>query len=177
MLVGRDAKLQKSGILRKAIEHIKGLEHQNRQLKQENMALKMHLTSDKPGNLKDLLTHTSKLSENMSVGDLTPPRSSDESNPSLSPLHSDNSLPPSPYSSDESGSYSGMAPHSKLTLCMFMFAMLVFNPFATLLQNGNSADDVDYNPARRTILKTDGKSYSNLSLLYLNFKVLRQFIL
>lgn len=158
MLVGRDAKLQKSGILRKAIEHIKALEHQNRLLKQENMALKMHLTNEKPGNLKELLTHTSKLSENLVVGDLTPPRSSDESNPSLSPEHSDNSLPASPYSTDDCGSFSGISAHSKLTLCMFMFAMLVVNPFANLLQNGNNAGDVDYTPARRTILKTAGNS-------------------
>lgn len=157
MLVGRDAKLQKSGILRKAIEHIRAIEHQNRQLKQENMALKMHLTSEKPGNLKELLKQTSKLSENLGDGNLTPPRSSDESNPSLSPQHSDNSLPPSPYSSDESGSSTGMRAHSKLTLCMFMFAMLVLNPFATLLQGGNNIDDMDYTPARRTILKIEGK--------------------
>lgn len=170
MLVGRDAKLQKSGILRKAIEHIKALEHQNKQLKQENMALKMHLTSGKTGNLKELLTHTGN---NMDTGDLTPPRSSDESNPSLSPLHSDNSLPASPYSSDDNGSYSGMAAHSKLTLCMFMFAMLVINPFASLLQNGNNGYTEDYTPGRRSILETDGKKSFHVvfdeNILSLNF--------
>lgn len=156
MLVGRDAKLQKSGILRKAIEHIKTIEHQNRQLKQENMVLKMHLTNEKPSNLKELLKHSNNLPDNLNNGNLTPPRSCDESNPSLSPQHSENSLPPSPYSSDESGSSSGMTAHSKLTLCMFMFAMLVLNPFATLLKNVNNTEDVEYTPTRRTILKIDG---------------------
>uniref|UniRef100_A0A336LMT3 CSON007413 protein n=1 Tax=Culicoides sonorensis TaxID=179676 RepID=A0A336LMT3_CULSO len=159
MLVGRDAKLQKSGILRKAIEHIKFLESQNKQLKQENMALKMHLTSENKDNLKDLLTNTSKITNTM--GDLTPPRSSDESNPSFSPPHSENSLPASPYSSDDGGSFRGMTPHTKLTLCMFMFAMLVINPFAGLLRNDYYVEnDREYIPGRRTILKSNDDTTS-----------------
>lgn len=145
MLVGRDAKLQKSGILRKAIDHIKLLEGQNKQLKQENLTLKMQLTNGKQGNLKDLLIHTT--TDSMNIGDLTPPRS-DESNSSLSPIHSDTSLPPSPLTSYECSSSdeqshprsSGMTPHSRLTLCMFMLAVLVVNPFANILSREDTYD-------------------------------------
>lgn len=145
MLVGRDAKLQKSGILRKAIDHIKLLDSQNKQLKQENMTLKMQLTNGKQGNLKDLLVHTTP--DSINIGDLTPPRS-DESNSSLSPIHSDTSLPPSPLTSCECSSSdeqshprnSGMTPHSRLTLCMFMLAVLVVNPFANLLSREDTYD-------------------------------------
>lgn len=143
IVVGNDAKLHKSAILRKAIDHIRYLQNQNNKLKQENMYLKNVMTESKHG-LKDLLTSQ----QNASV--MTPPRS-DESNPSLSPTHSDSSMPSSPFcdsgikddSDDNSSdvtSIRGMSSHSRLTLCMFMLAVFIVNPFSKMLTgfSGNS---------------------------------------
>lgn len=81
--------LNKSAILRKAIDYIRFLQNQNARLKQENLQLKMNAPKQ---NLKDLLTTTI-----VSPGAYTPPHS-DISSPELSPphSHSDTSLPPSP---------------------------------------------------------------------------------
>ena len=173
IVVGEDAKLHKSAILRKAIDHIRYLQNQTNKLKQENMFLKMQMTDNKHS-LKDLLV--SKGNENV----MTPPRS-DESNPSLSPSHSDHSMPPSPLlsfgdsgikdESDDSNSSSyiissarGMSSHSRLTLCMFMFAIFVINPFSKMLgafsgSDGLSGGPEDYEDLqRRNILSLDDDS-------------------
>lgn len=177
MVVGVEAKLHKSAILRKAIDHIRYLQNQNNKLKQENMYLKNKMTESKHG-LKDLLTSQ----QNASV--MTPPRS-DESNPSLSPSHSDSSMPSSPFGdsglkddSDDSSdvtSVRGMSPHSRLTMCVFMLAVFVINPFRSMLNEfvvsssdaGNDGGDT----ARRTILGSwdegmgGANFYSQLSLI------------
>lgn len=160
MVVGSDAKLHKSAILRKAIDHIRYLQNQNNKLKQENMYLKNIMTESKHG-LKDLLTSQ----QNASV--MTPPRS-DESNPSLSPSHSDTSMPSSPFcdsgikddSDDNSSdvtSVRGMTSHSRLTLCMFMLAVFIVNPFSKMLNSGKSNDmgTTGYDGGRRNILSWD----------------------
>jgi sterol regulatory element-binding transcription factor 1 len=162
IVVGSDAKLHKSAILRKAIDHIRHLQNQNNKLKQENMYLKNVMTESKHG-LKDLLTSQ----QNASV--MTPPRS-DESNPSLSPTHSDSSMPSSPFcdsgikddSDDCSSDVSpvrGMSSHSRLTLCMFMLAVFIVNPFSKMLNThssgGSSETDFDGDSGRRTILSWD----------------------
>ena len=171
IVVGEDAKLHKSAILRKAIDHIRYLQNQTNKLKQENMFLKMQMTDNKHS-LKDLLV--SKGNENV----MTPPRS-DESNPSLSPSHSDHSMPPSPLlsfgdsgikdESDDSNSSSdiitsarGMSSHSRLTLCMFMFAIFVINPFSKMLGAFSGSESFSGGPdeyegdlQRRNILSLD----------------------
>lgn len=131
--------LNKSAILRKTIDYIKFLQNQNTKLKQENMALKM---ASRKQTLKDLLQpHSTDIDQinslRESLADITPP----QSDASLSPPHSDNSLPPSPDTymspqvkeeSDEENSTvlsRGMLDHSRLTLCMFMLAIVAFNPF------------------------------------------------
>jgi sterol regulatory element-binding transcription factor 1 len=86
--------LNKSAILRKAIDYIRYLQNSNAKLKRENMSLKM--AAQKP--LKELLTDpvtTADMVKDECSGAITPPHS-DESSPSLSPPHSDSSLPPSP---------------------------------------------------------------------------------
>lgn len=175
--VGVDAKLHKSAILRKAIDHIRYLQNQNNKLKQENMYLKNVMTESKHG-LKDLLTSQ----QNASV--MTPPRSDLESNPSLSPTHSDSSMPSSPFcdsgikdESDENSSdgtsVQGMTSHSRLTLCMFMLAVFIVNPFSKML-NGYSGSPVgsdEGDAGRRTILWWDDdagyKSLTNISTMFL----------
>lgn len=163
IVVGTDAKLHKSAILRKAIDHIRYLQNQNNKLKQENMYLKNVMTESKHG-LKDLLTSQ----QNASV--MTPPRS-DESNPSLSPTHSDSSMPSSPFcesgikddSDDNSSdvtSIRGMSSHSRLTLCMFVLAVFIINPFSKLLNgfpgSSDNLGEFDADSGRRILSWDEG---------------------
>lgn len=161
MVVGVEAKLHKSAILRKAIDHIRHLQNQNNKLKQENMYLKNIMTEGKHG-LKDLLIqHPSSV--------MTPPRSDDSSNPSLSPTHSDSSMPSSPFcdsgikddsddNSSDSTSVRGMTSHSRLTLCMFMLAVFIVNPFSKMLNgySGGASDQGSFDSdSRRSLLWWD----------------------
>lgn len=176
--VGVDAKLHKSAILRKAIDHIRYLQNQNNKLKQENMYLKNVMTESKHG-LKDLLTSQHKASV------MTPPRS-DESNPSLSPTHSDSSMPPSPFcdsgmkddsddNSSDATSVRGMGAHSRLTLCMFMLAVFIVNPFSKMLNGYSGGSDTigsdGGDAGRRTILGWDEDagymSLQNISTMFM----------
>jgi sterol regulatory element-binding transcription factor 1 len=136
IVVGVDAKLHKSAILRKAIDHIKHIQKQNNNLKQENLYLKNLLTEHKHG-LKELLQPT--------------PPPSDESNPSSSPPYSEWNQPLSPCDSgltkgsdsddglSDSSSTSpvirGKTSHSRLTLCMMILGIFVVNPLSGFLKN------------------------------------------
>ncbi|KAH8274542.1 hypothetical protein KR044_008606 [Drosophila immigrans] len=169
LVVGEPAKLNKSAVLRKSIDKIRDLQRQNFELKSELQRLRELMARD-GSKVKDLLqlgssglvssTSGSKKRRQQSLAcdtdaGLTPPRS-DVSDPSLSPVHSDISLPPSPYggstASCTSGnssqddvlvpsSMSGMGTHSRLVICMFMFAVLAVNPFKQLLQHGQYGGD------------------------------------
>ncbi|XP_052848921.1 LOW QUALITY PROTEIN: sterol regulatory element-binding protein 1 [Drosophila gunungcola] len=190
LVVGEQAKLNKSAVLRKSIDKIRDLQRQTHDLKAELQRLQRELMARDGSKVKDLLQlgtrpgrASKKRRESCSTittdAGLTPPRS-DVSDPSLSPLHSDISLPPSPYggstASCSSGSSSndeplvvpssmrGMATHSRLGLCMFMFAILAVNPFKTFLQRGQfgSNDDMGELSGQRRILSydVDGEGFS-----------------
>ncbi|XP_049284991.1 sterol regulatory element-binding protein 1 [Anopheles funestus] len=176
IVVGVDAKLNKSAILRKAIDHIRHLQKQNNLLKQENMAYKMRL-ADQKHSLKDLLVGQQHLADEMMVGPITPPRS-DESNPSSSPAHSDSSMPGSPFTG--SGSLSstggddllddemlsglgGMSSNARLTICMFMLAVLVVNPFGSLLSLATTEQPEEFATTRRILAVEESLSWSRLS--------------
>ncbi|XP_035906803.1 sterol regulatory element-binding protein 2 [Anopheles stephensi] len=176
IVVGVDAKLNKSAILRKAIDHIRHLQKQNNLLKQENMAYKMRL-ADQKHSLKDLLVGQQHLADEMMVGPITPPRS-DESNPASSPAHSDSSMPGSPFTG--SGSLSsaggddllddemlsglgGMSSNARLTICMFMLAVLVVNPFGSLLSLASSEQPEELGTTRRILAVEESLSWSRLS--------------
>lgn len=112
------------------------------------MALKM---AARQNTLKDLLTTGTNLK--YSPED-TPPHSDH----SLSPEHS---LPPSPeYSAnikDEMEEETmtltrGMLDSSRLTLCMFMFVMVVVNPFGYILNGNSGGYGSEAEPSRRVIL-------------------------
>ena len=132
IIVGVDAKLNKSAILRKTIDYIRFLQNSNAKLKSENMSLKMAAQRQ---NLRDLLV----------CGELTPPRS-DSSEPSLSPAPAPLS-PPSPSSIKDDPDVlqnihstsvltnQGMRDHTRLTLCGFMLLLLAFNPLGFLINN------------------------------------------
>ncbi|KAJ8944996.1 hypothetical protein NQ318_010198 [Aromia moschata] len=139
MIVGNDAKLNKSAILRRAIEYIRFLQNSNTRLKQENMALKM---AARQNTLKDLLT----TGTNLNYGPEDTPPHSDHS---MSPDHS---LPSSPEystlvkdeSDDEAITISrGMLDSSRLTLCLVMLVIVSFNPFGLALNKYTSGETND----------------------------------
>ncbi|KFO78878.1 Sterol regulatory element-binding protein 1, partial [Cuculus canorus] len=163
LVVGTEAKLNKSAVLRKAIEYIRFLQQSNQKLKQENLTLKMAMQKNK--SLKDLVASCSsgdKAEAPMEVVKaevmemLTPPPS-DVGSPSHSSLlslsggssnSSSDSEPDSPLSAlpvqvkqehpPPSPSSQGMLDRSRMALCAFVFLCLSFNPLASLLR-GSSA--------------------------------------
>ncbi|XP_055909282.1 sterol regulatory element-binding protein 1 [Eupeodes corollae] len=192
MVVGESAKLNKSAVLRKAVDKIRDLQRNNYELKSEVQRLQRELAARDGTKVKDLLSnhsHTmSKKKRKISIDDeilygkpllmldespapMTPPRS-DESNPSLSPSHSDISSPSSPCDSSNGSvrdeevipSVRGMGSHSRLTLCMFMFAVLAVNPFRAFLGNGSfdGAEEDDLSGVRRNILSVEDGFVGNL---------------
>lgn len=177
ILVGAAGKLNKSGILKRSIDKIYALEDENHDLREENARLRELLnnpnTIGENSTLKDLLlqktihqkkryTHSSMDYANETNRN-TPPPTSDESNPSLSPNRSDSgSMPSSPLADEEitteiytrtekteppykrtrrstakaaeNRTRRGTSTHSKLALCAFMLAIITINPLANLLR-------------------------------------------
>ncbi|KAJ8726980.1 hypothetical protein PYW08_015377 [Mythimna loreyi] len=175
MLVGEEAKLNKSAILRKTIEYIKYLQNQNTRLKQENMALK--LAFQKSGVKEPQFDVT-----------YTPPHS-DISSPSSSQHGFDSDSPSSPeYKVEDKYSNKivmGMGDHSRLALCAFMVGLITFNPFSTFFGNymlESSVTDFSARVDQRKILADDdfgstGVSWgmwllSTFFIYFINFFVL-----
>lgn len=201
ILVGAAGKLNKSAILKKTIDKINDLENENYDLKMENSRLLDALSNggsaENSSTLKHLLLQKTmsrqkrRYTQSSTDTDrMTPPPTSDESNPSLSPARSDNtsgSRPPSPLADDEitteisrsfpdtvqpatkrvRTSNGGMSTHSKLALCVFMFAIVTLNPLASLLSSGRS-DGFDnmIRPSRRNILASDTSATDFISSLW-----------
>lgn len=188
MLVGDSGKLNKSAILKRSIEKINDLESENYQLKLQNARLREMLLAQGPiladeSSLKTLLlqkaikpqkrryTQSSSTGSGSEYGNNASPPPSDESNPSLSPAHSDTSVP-SPLGNDEISTdfdpaakrnkkmdnitHHGMSSMSKLTLCAFMFAIITINPFESLFSDSKGAtllDDSFVATSQRRILQ------------------------
>ncbi|XP_017889357.1 sterol regulatory element-binding protein 1 [Ceratina calcarata] len=157
IIVGVDAKLNKSAILRKTIDYIRFLQHSNARLKQENMSLKLAAQKQ---NLRDLLV----------CGELTPPRS-DSSEPSLSPAPAPLSPSSPPSIKDDPDilqnvhstsvlTNQGMRDHTRLTLCGFMLLFLAFNPLGLLMNNVRkfNSDYLNTKLDGRTILNYQDQS-------------------
>lgn len=162
LVVGTEAKLNKSAILRKAIEYIRFLQQSNQKLKQENLSLKMAVQKSK--SLKDLVASCGagpKAEASMEVAkaevmEMPTPPPSDVGSPSRgSPLSlsggssnsSSDSEPDSPLCNHgkvkqenppPSPGSQGMLDRSRMALCAFVFLCLSFNPLASLLR-GSSA--------------------------------------
>ncbi|XP_067134767.1 sterol regulatory element-binding protein 1 [Centruroides vittatus] len=181
MVVGTEAKLNKSAVLRKAIDYIRFLQNSNAKLKQENMSLKMAAQKQK---LEDLLEQKT-VPNTTNLMDFTPP-TSDISSPERSPAESNGdscgSEPSSPqYTStstlpgtqtsdknfnffvkeEEKNSFvtSGMLDRSRMALFIFVFAVLVFNPFGYLLPgNIDFAGDSELQRTGRVILSSNKQS-------------------
>ncbi|XP_063415532.1 sterol regulatory element-binding protein 1-like [Mytilus trossulus] len=157
LVAGTDAKLNKSAILKKAIDYIRFLINANNRLKQENMALKM----GQKHNVEDLLK----------TGIITPPNSLKGSPVPSPPGSYDFDMTPSPSSdsdSSDSGSVvGGMADKSRFALCVFMFSILAFNPFGSLIGSiGSDGSNRGYHHGGRTLLASDESDSATLDWIF-----------
>ncbi|KAM7152814.1 sterol regulatory element-binding protein 1 isoform 3-T3 [Macrochelys suwanniensis] len=154
LVVGSEAKMNKSAILRKAIDSIRFLRQSNQKLKQENVALRMATQKNK--SLKDLVATCGRKTDvpmeeiKPEMMDMLTPPPSDVGSPShSSPLSlsggsSSDSEPDSPFEETKgkkeqqpsTGSL-GMLDRSRMALCAFVFLCLSFNPLASLLRGTN----------------------------------------
>uniref|UniRef100_A0AAY4CAH8 Sterol regulatory element-binding protein 1 n=1 Tax=Denticeps clupeoides TaxID=299321 RepID=A0AAY4CAH8_9TELE len=144
LVAGTEAKLNKSAVLRKAIDYIRYLQQSNQKLKQENMALKM--ASQKNKSLKDLVAMEVSGIKAEVKSELPTPPPSDVG----SPLHSSpfshcnsDSEPDSPMVEDSRVSAgvggAGMLDRGRMALCVFTLVFLTFNPFTSLLYRTTDA--------------------------------------
>ncbi|CAJ0964467.1 unnamed protein product [Ranitomeya imitator] len=179
LVSGTEAKLNKSAILKKAIDYIRYLQQSNVKLKQENMMLKM--AAQKNNTLKDLVAGTGvniggMKAEMMDV--LTPPPS-DVGSPShtgspLSQCNSD-SEPDSPFCDEAkvqvkeetpSPPGTGMLDRSRMALCVFVFLCLSFNPLSFLMggsSNSEASGSPTYHGGGRSMLGVSAETSSWLS--------------
>ncbi|XP_037589510.1 sterol regulatory element-binding protein 1 isoform X3 [Cebus imitator] len=159
LVVGTEAKLNKSAVLRKAIDYIRFLQQSNQKLKQENLSLRTAVHKSK--SLKDLVSacgsggNTEVLMEGVKTeveDTLTPPPSDAGSPFQSSPLSlgsggggsggsGSDSEPDSPVFEDSQATpeqrptahSGGMLDRSRLALCTLVFLCLSCNPLASLL--------------------------------------------
>ncbi|KAJ8387136.1 hypothetical protein AAFF_G00160760 [Aldrovandia affinis] len=148
LVAGTEAKLNKSAVLRKAIDYIRFMQQTNQKLKQENMALKMAAQENK--SLKDLVAM--EVDGEVKSELLTPPPS-DAGSPHRSPFsHSGSDSEPDSPPGEESqpmvqsekppaggavvSGGAGMLDRSRLALCTFTFLFVTLNPLAALLCGG-----------------------------------------
>jgi sterol regulatory element-binding transcription factor 1 len=187
LVVGTEAKLNKSAVLRKAIDYIRFLQHSNQKLKQENLNLRT--AAHKSKSLKDLVSScgsggsadvpTESVKPEV-VDTLTPPPSDAGSPSQSSPLSfgsrgsgsggsGSDSEPDSPVFEDSqikpeqlpSPHSRGMLDRSRLALCVLVFLCLSCNPLASLLGSSSNAADVHHGPGRSVLGAegTDGPSW------------------
>lgn len=180
MLVGDKGKMNKSAVLRKAVDRIRDLHRENDQLR---MLLSQHGVTVRggtqaPTSLRHmLLEDQQKNMDNMHLP-FSPPRS-DESDPSYSPRSSTGSNDSSDKDSDSEGSEPlpkmrrGMSTNKRTMVCMFMFAVLAFNPFGNALNRwgegrGGAGFEGDgeegMGAIRRNILGSEDGEWMGLSL-------------
>ncbi|KAG8545880.1 hypothetical protein GDO81_020177 [Engystomops pustulosus] len=179
LVVGTESKLNKSAILKKAIDYIRYLQQNNVKLKQENMMLKM--AAQKNNTLKDLVAGTGVSMERMKaeMNDAPTPPPSDAGSPShtgspLSQCTSD-SEPESPFSDDTkvqvkqetpSPPSTGMLDRSRMALCVFVFLCLSFNPLSFLMGGSTSPEapgDSNFHGSGRSMLGLGSETSSWLS--------------
>ncbi|XP_027621390.1 sterol regulatory element-binding protein 1 [Tupaia chinensis] len=189
LVVGTEAKLNKSAVLRKAIDYIRFLQHSNQKLRQENLSLRTAAQRSK--SLKDLVSacgsggNTDVPMEGVKpeVDTLTPPPSDAGSPSQSSPLSlgsrgsgcsggSSDSEPDSPVFEDSqvklelspSPGSRGMLDRSRLALCVLVFLCVSCNPLASLLGGrglpGSSGYSGAYHGPMRNTLGTEGRDSS-----------------
>ncbi|XP_069764184.1 sterol regulatory element-binding protein 2-like [Narcine bancroftii] len=147
LVMGTEAKMNKSGVLRKAIDYIKYLQQANHKLRQENMALK--IANQKNKGLKgsevarllefDVELNTDNFKSQSLI--MSPPPSDSGSPGTFSPCSID-SEPGSPLLNEAmvkeeplSPPTLGMLDSSRILLCTLTFLCLSFNPLASLFEH------------------------------------------
>uniref|UniRef100_A0A8D1GR16 Sterol regulatory element-binding protein 2 n=1 Tax=Sus scrofa TaxID=9823 RepID=A0A8D1GR16_PIG len=173
LVMGTDAKMHKSGVLRKAIDYIKYLQQVNHKLRQENMVLKLANQKNKLlkgidlGSLVDNDVDLKIDDFNQNVLLMSPPASDSGSQAGFSPYSID-SEPGSPLLDDAKVKDEpdsppvalGMVDRSRILLCVLTFLCLSFNPLTALLQWGG-AHDADPHPhsgSGRSVLSLESGS-------------------
>ena len=140
ILAGENAKMNKSAILRKAIEYIRHLQNKTTRLEQENKALKSKMQQMKEPRYSVLTA---------SHGGLSPPYSNPSHSPgAVSGVGSDSGF----SDSDSPGATVGMMDKSRLALCMVMFSVLLLNPFSPYIHDNDDIYSQD-GSVGRTILE------------------------
>ncbi|KAF6032179.1 SREBF2 [Bugula neritina] len=144
LVMGTEAKLNKSAVLKKAIETIHSLRDQRMRLSKENAILSSALTNQGidtkellSGCLSDPLTPSSSDGSSFSPETLlpeSPPYSSggegeDDTLPTLPTFTTHTIYTPS----------TGMVDGARITLFVFMFGILIFNPFSAIFDSQDSS--------------------------------------
>ncbi|XP_031584558.2 sterol regulatory element-binding protein 2 [Oreochromis aureus] len=140
LVMGSDAKMHKSGVLRKAIDYIKHLQQVNHKLRQENLALKMANQKNKPVTLSEDV----ELKEEVVL--MSPPASdSGSGSPHQFSPYCVDSEPGSPLldheqiKSEPDSPSVGVMDRSRLLLCALTFFCLSLNPLPSLLGSETSS--------------------------------------
>lgn len=136
LVAGTEAKLNKSAVLRKAIDYIRYIQQTNQKLKQENMALKMAVQKNK--SLKDLVAMDVDGPQTDVKSELPTPPASDVGSPTSFSHCGSDSEPDSPMGEESKPMAvdrcaGGMLDRSRMALCAFTFLFLSFNPLAAML--------------------------------------------
>ncbi|XP_014058434.2 sterol regulatory element-binding protein 1 isoform X2 [Salmo salar] len=146
LVAGTEAKLNKSAILKKAIDYIRYLQQSNQKLKKENMALKMSAQKNK--SLKDLVAMEVDGPQTDVKSELPTPPPSDVGSPTSYSHCGSDSEPDSPMGEDSKPAVNlmdtssstpgsaGMLDRSRMALCTFTFLFLSLNPLAAMLCGG-----------------------------------------
>uniref|UniRef100_A0A8C2I014 Sterol regulatory element-binding protein 2 n=1 Tax=Cyprinus carpio TaxID=7962 RepID=A0A8C2I014_CYPCA len=161
LVMGSDAKMHKSGVLRKAIDYIKYLQQVNHKLRQENLTLKMANHKSKAVCLSD------EVDLKPEVAFISPPPSDSgcSSPPQLSPFCID-SEPGSPLlehepvkSEPDSPASVGVMDRSRLLLCTLTFLCLSLNPLPSLLGSEESAGLTAAHGPTRSLFSLPAQSF------------------
>ena len=142
LVAGEEAKMNKSLILRKAVDYIRFLQQQNIKLKQDNVRLKIAANR---GQRVTSATEADLVVPSPGIPDSPQSLSSEKSGGAMSP----NSVS-SGYSNG--GNEGGMLDRSRMVLCMFLLAVFIVNPFSSLVQPKFEYSSAPSGPSGRTIL-------------------------
>uniref|UniRef100_A0A1A8BE49 Sterol regulatory element-binding protein 2 n=1 Tax=Nothobranchius kadleci TaxID=1051664 RepID=A0A1A8BE49_NOTKA len=156
LVMGNDAKMHKSGVLRKAIDYIKYLQQVNHKLRQENLTLKMANQKNGAASLPE------DVELKPEVVMMSPPASdSGSGSPHQFSPYCVDSEPGSPLldhdpvkSEPDSPSTVGVMDRSRLLLCALTFFCLSLNPLPSLLGSeaaGNPGLSAGHIPSRTLV--------------------------
>ncbi|XP_035036239.1 sterol regulatory element-binding protein 2 isoform X3 [Hippoglossus stenolepis] len=156
LVMGNDAKMHKSGVLRKAIDYIKYLQQVNHKLRQENLAFKMGNQKNKP------VTLSEDVDLKQEIVMMSPPASdSGSGSPEQFSPYCVDSEPGSPLldhdkvkSEPDSPSTVGVMDRSRLLLCALTFFCLSLNPLPSLLgseASGSHGLSAGHGPSRTLV--------------------------